>query len=295
MEVHRLEIFLAVMDTGSVTHAAEMVHLSPGAVSLQLRGLATELRTELFVRSGRQLKPTPAALRLAEHARAVLRQMQQIHQAFDTDASADSQPFHFATGVTTLIYRLGRPLRLLRRQYPHAQIEVKVGVTEDIVAGLRERRYDLGLISLPVVADDLEILPLFEEELLLLRPSITRVRGNHVGAIRPAQLEGKPFLLYPRHSNMRQIIDVFFGEMGIEPRVVMEADDTEAIKGLVECGFGFSILPEGALRRHPRFFQTLRVGRRRLMRRQALAMMRTDYPRRLTQSIAQFLQQVLVE
>jgi len=188
---------------------------------------------------------------------------------------------------------LGRPLRLLRKRYPKTEIRVTVGVTEEITAGLIDRRFDLGLITLPVSEEHLNILPLFEEELLLLRPSPTPVRGGHVGSMRASELAGVPFLLYPKQSNMRSIIDQFFEKMGVTPRVLMEADDTEAIKRLVESGFGYSILPEHALRGQTRFFHTLRISGHRLTRRQALAMARTDYPRALTESIAAFLQAAL--
>jgi len=248
MDIRQLELFLAVMDSSSVTRAAERVHLSPGAVSLQLHNLADELHTELFARSGKRLIPTPAALRLAEHASTVIKQVRRIEQEFENDPSTDTRPFHFATGVTTLVYRLGRPLRLLRKRYPKTEIRVTVGVTEEITAGLIDRRFDLGLITLPVSEEHLNILPLFEEELLLLRPSPTPVRGGHVGSMRASELAGVPFLLYPKQSNMRSIIDQFFEKMGVTPRVLMEADDTEAIKRLVESGFGYSILPEFSLR-----------------------------------------------
>ena len=94
---------------------------------------------------------------------------------------------------------------------------------------------------------------------------------------------------------MRAIIDRFFKNIGITPRVVMEAEDTEAIKRLVESGFGHSILPEHALHGSGRFFHTLRIGRHRLIRKQALAMARTEYPRKLTESIANFLQGLLTD
>src|SRR6516165_3705553 len=103
MDVHQLEVFLAVMETSSMTRAAEKVHLSPGAVSLQLHNLAIEVQAELFVRNGKRLVPTPAAMRLAEHSRAVLKLMNQIVGEFERDSSKDARPFQFATGVTTLI------------------------------------------------------------------------------------------------------------------------------------------------------------------------------------------------
>src|SRR5437588_10480707 len=129
MDIHQLELFLAVMDSPSMTRAAEKIHLSPGAVSLQLHNLADELHTELFVRSGKRLIPTPAALRLAEHAKEVVRWISQIEQEFADDVSKDVRPFQFATGVTTLIHQLGRPLRELRKRFPNADIGVTVGVT----------------------------------------------------------------------------------------------------------------------------------------------------------------------
>ena len=65
MELGQLRVFLTVMDTGSVTRAAEMVGLSPGAVSQQLRALGADLGVELFVRAGRKIAPTAHALRLS--------------------------------------------------------------------------------------------------------------------------------------------------------------------------------------------------------------------------------------
>ena len=289
-----MEVFLAVMEFSSVTRAAERIGLSPGAVSLQLQNLAAELRTELFVRSGKHLAPTPAALRLEERARGVTRQMRQIQQEFAGDPSADSRPFHFATGATSLIHHLGPPLRLLRKRFPQTPIQITVQPTEEMVEGLRDRRYDLALISLPYPHDDLTILPLFEEELLLLRPSKTQVRRWHVGTLAAEELQGQPFVLYPKRSNMRTIIEAFFREMAVTPRVIMEADDTEVMKKLVESGFGYSMLPEHALHARPRYYQIFRASGTRVMRQQALAMARSEYPRALTQSIAEFLQSAVV-
>lgn len=293
MDIHQLELFLAVMDSPSMTRAAERVHLSPGAVSLQLHNLAEELHTELFVRRGRRLIPTPSALLLAERAKEVMKLMGHIQQEFENDVTKDRRPFHFATGVTTLIYQLGRPLRQLRSRFPNAEIRVTVGVTEEMVAGLRERRFDLALISLPVPEHNLQIIPLFDEELLVLRPSAKKAASNHIGSLRASELANVPFLLYPRRSNVRRTIDEFFREIGVQPNVQMEAHDTEGIKRLVESGFGYSILPEHALRGRSHFFQKFRVEGCRLTRKLALATIRTDNPRKLTESIANFLRQAL--
>src|ERR1700686_1242042 len=69
MEIGQLRAFLAVVETSSVTRAAAAMGLTPGPVSQQLRALASELGTELFVRSGKRIAPTAQSHRLAEHAR----------------------------------------------------------------------------------------------------------------------------------------------------------------------------------------------------------------------------------
>ncbi len=293
MDFRELELFLAVIEQSSVTKAAQKMNLSPGAISLRIHKLAAGLRTDLFVKSGKRLLPTPAALQLAEKAKVLIRQLREAEQQFANDASTDTRPFHFASGATTLIHRLAKPMRLLRKQYPNTTIQVTVSPTEEMVAGLLDHRFDLALISLPVQTENLTLWPLFEEELLILRPSAKSVRGWHVAAMQPAELATASFLLYPKRSNMRSLIDAFFVELGVNPRVTMEADDTEVIKRLVESGFGYSILPEFALRSQPKFFQTFRIPGHRVVRRQALAMAQSEYPRALTVSIAKLLQSAL--
>jgi DNA-binding transcriptional LysR family regulator len=83
MDIHQLELFLAVMESSSMTRAAGKFYLSPAAVSFQLHNLAGELNTELFVRTGKKVTPTPAARRLAEHARAIVKLTSQIKQEFE--------------------------------------------------------------------------------------------------------------------------------------------------------------------------------------------------------------------
>jgi LysR family hydrogen peroxide-inducible transcriptional activator len=67
----------------------------------------------------------------------------------------------------------------LRKQYPKAEIRVTVDVTEEIVAGLHDRRFDLGLISLPVPEENLKINPLFDEELLIAGPATGKARHGY--------------------------------------------------------------------------------------------------------------------
>src|SRR5204862_7858042 len=170
----------------------------------------------------------------AEHARSVVGRMKVIREEFVNGPSRDARPFHFATGATTLIYRLGAPLRLLRRQFPQIGLHVTVAATEEMISGIRDGRFDLALISLPVIHKNLKIIPLFDEELLVVRLAEDGDRPTQVASIEATELNDAPFLLYPKQSNMRTLIDRFCEELRIVPRVIMEAADTEAIKRLIE-------------------------------------------------------------
>jgi len=294
MDARQLEIFLAVLDSPTMTNAAERVHLSTAAVSVQMRALADELKTDLFLRSGKRLVPTPAARRLELQARSIVNEIRSIKESFDNqDAVRDSRPFHFATGATALIYRLGEPLRSLRAKFPNLDLRITVLATEEMVAGVLTGEFDLALISLPFSHPQLRIIPLFEEELLALRPSETEREGSRIGTVRPREFNDAAMVLFPPHSNMRKIIDGFFRDLDVAPRVIMEAADTEVIKCMVEAGFGYSVLPAYALINSRGFFETLRMTGHRLVRKQALATSIRSHTRPLTAAVTDFLKRAL--
>src|SRR5262249_47400149 len=162
--------------------------------------LADELDVDLFVRAGKKLVPTAAARRLEQQARQVVKDIRSIKESFDNhDVAKDSRPFHFASGATTLIYRLAEPLRSLRAKFPNIDLRVSVLATEEMVAGVLDGQFDLALISLPVSHPQLRIVPIFEEELLVLAPSSKRTHGSKIGTVLPAQLDGAPMVLFPPH------------------------------------------------------------------------------------------------
>src|SRR5258708_10660472 len=109
MNLRELELFLAVMEHSSVTKAAEKVNLSPGAISLQLHKLAADLHTDLFIKSGKRLAPTPAALGMAEKAKVLMAQARQIEMEVRSDSTNHTRPFHIASCATTLLHRPHKP------------------------------------------------------------------------------------------------------------------------------------------------------------------------------------------
>ena len=286
MELRQLETFRVVMATLNMTAAGKQVFLSPAAVSLQVKQLSNELGTELFSRVGRNLVPTLAAKRLQQHLDVLMEVLRAIHEDFPSEIERDTRPFVLASGLTTLIYQLPRPLAELRRKFPKNDIQIRIGSTENILSGLERKQVDLGIVSLPVEAPSMELTPLRKEEMLLVMHA-RAARNYRKVSIR--DLPDIPMILYPLGAT-RSIIDRMAQSHGVALRVIMEVDDTEAIKKLVEAGFGASILPEKALTKSA-LLRKFRIAGAHPFRELALARARSAYPRKLTSAIMEFLQQ----
>jgi len=279
------------MATLSMTEAAKRVYLSPAAVSLQMKRLSDELGADLFTRVGNKLVPTAAAARMHQHLGALMDMVHTIREDFPVDSECDSRPFVLGTGPTTLIYQLRGPLSHLRNQFPRNEILVHVAPTQDIIYELEWKRIDLGIVSLPVEAPTVRLTPLFKEEMLVLMNA--RAAPKHGKTINLKDLAGIPMILYSRGSSTRTLIDAMMQKHRLSLRVTMEADDTEAIKKLVEAGFGASILPEKALQNSP-LIRTFRIQGEPLYREIAFATPVNAHPRRLTTVITEYLSKRLL-
>jgi DNA-binding transcriptional LysR family regulator len=290
MELRQLETFRIVMATLSMTEAAKRVYLSPAAVSLQIKHLSDELGADLFTRVGHKLVPTSAAKRMHQHLGPFMEMLHTIREDFPSQSECDSRPFVLGTGPTTLIYQLRQSLSHLRKQFPRNDILVHVAPTQDILYELEWKQIDLGIVSLPVEARNVSLTPLFKEEMLVLMNA--RAAKKYGKSISLRDLVNIPMILYTRGSSTRTLIDGMMRKHGLALRVTMEADDTEAIKKLVEAGFGASILPEKALLNSP-LTRTLRIQDEQLFREIAFATFPHAHPRKLTTVITDYLRKRL--
>jgi len=291
MDLRQLQMFETVLATLNLTKAAEQLFITPSAVSLQLKHLSEELGSDLFVKSGQRLVATPAAICLSGYTGHLFEVIEEIRREFRTDAIPDSRPFVLATGLTTLMYRMGGPIRGLKRRYPHNEIRIVTGATEYVVSGLRARQFDLGIVSLPVSPEGIRVTPLYTEEMVLVvNPRHSGIRRSKVTAQELTRLR---FILYPQGSNIRSMIDGFFQELGITPNITMELDNVEAIRRLVEYGYAAAFVPANALPRGSRLLRRVHINGHVLIRQVALAVPDTKYPRKLTESVSLFLSKAL--
>jgi DNA-binding transcriptional LysR family regulator len=145
---------------------------------------------------------------------------------------------------------------------------------------LRERQVDLALLVLPVVAKDLEVVPVLREELVVVSAPghpLTRARS-----LTAKQIARVPLILYEPGSNTRALLDRFFLEAGAPVEVAMETENVEIIKAMVAAGLGVTLVPYAAVARdiRARRFAFARVHGRALQRETGWVFRRGDEPPR---------------
>lgn len=242
MELVQLRTFLKVAEHGSVTKAAAGLHLTQPAVTQHIRALERQFGTALFERTGRGMLLNGPGELLRDYARKALAAIEDGQQVIADIVQGRSGRLILAAGVTTSIFHLPRWLQSFREAHPDVDITVKTGRSREVARMALDREIDLGLVTSPVPHPDLEALPLFDEQIVLVGPP-----DSSPSPITQATLSETPLILFPRGTGFRAYLDQVLAEAGAAPHVKMETDSVESIKGFVQVGLGMSFLPLSAV------------------------------------------------
>ena len=234
-----LHSFLVVIESGSFSAAAERLHLSQPAVSLQVRQLEKSLKAPLIERVGRTAKPTAAGAALLAHARQVNAAVDLAVDAVAHQASGAAGRVRLGTGATACIFLLPPILRELRRSLPALEITVTTGNTPEIAKAVEDNVIDIGLVTMPVSGRSFEIIPVLKDEFVLIAPRDMPLPAR----ITPAALATKPVVLFEPGGNTRRIADQWLARGGVSLKPLMSLGSVEAIKEMVRAGLGCAILP----------------------------------------------------
>jgi DNA-binding transcriptional LysR family regulator len=154
MNTRQLRHFLAVLDLGSLSAAAEVVHLSLPALSRSLRSLEDELRVPLFDRQDRRLRPTPYALVYAERARQIVFDEKEGARALALMRAGELGSLHFGMG-SSIARTLMEPMLLqLLSEVPGLRLSAVVQSTDALLAALRREDLDFFIGDIRSVAHD---------------------------------------------------------------------------------------------------------------------------------------------
>lgn len=280
MDVRQLEMFRAVAEEGTFTRAAERLHVSQSAVTRQLQLLEEELGMLLLHRTARGATLTREGEILLASARRIDREMQDVVSRISDTKNLQRGVLTLAGGMTVCLYVLPKLLRKFRTLYKGMDLRVVSTGTATILRLIREHEIDMALLTLPIVEADLEVRPVLKEEMVVVTAASHPLGRERT--VDPRALARYPLVLYESGSNTRRVIDEFFREHEIPVNVVMETENVEIIKAMVDSGLGVSIIPYAALagdRRSGRFAWA-RLKARRLYRETGWVYLKSDHPPR---------------
>ena len=238
MDINQIQYFLAIVETGGFTKAADSLFISQPSLSIGIKRLERELGVTLFERGGRRVVLTPAGQFFLESAREILERYQFARNEL---RSFRTQPT-LKLGVlrTFRIEDFSNMIAVFREQYPNSVIELKDGTVKDLYFWLEQGEVDVTVTELNSLGDTETSLVLFEQEFLLAVPR------NHPFASKDqvslAELDDQPFIGRNRCKIWGKAPQLFEAE-GIEPRVVYLADREEWAISMIQSGLGITIMP----------------------------------------------------
>ena len=244
LNLGNLATFRLVIQRGSFSAAADILGLSQPAVSLQVRQLEQFLRTRLVERTGRGIKATAAGLALLEHGNRIEQVVEEAVRSVSEFSHEISGTITLGTGATACIHLLPPLLQQLREEHPLLRVGVTTGNTLDVVRAVEENRLDIGLVTLPASGRALEVMPLLDEEFVLI---ISQVQDEEIALFTPQILHALPLIAFESGSGTRDLIDGWFNTCDLEVCPVMQLGSIEAIKRMVRAGLGYSIVPRMAV------------------------------------------------
>lgn len=253
MDLKQLEYFVRVAELGSFTRAALELDVAQPALSRQVRLLEVELRQTLLLRNGRGAVPTEAGKLLLDHGRGILYQVERARE--DLGRLRGGLSGRVAVGLPSSVARvLTVPLtRAVREALPEARLSISEGLSSGLQEGLVAGRLDIVVLYNAQPSRELDLTPLLDEELLLVR---ARPAGLHedppAGPVELAEVAQLPLVIPTRPNAIRMHVEAQMADIGCRPNVALEIDGVSAILDLVLDGAGCAILSRNALLNSPR-------------------------------------------
>jgi len=236
----QLRYFVAAGETGSVTKAASLVHVSQPSISAAIAHLEAVFGLQLFIRHHAQgLSLTPAGRRLLGEAKRLLTQAEGLHQT--ASELGESLAGQLDVGCFTTLAPILMPalIKDFCARYPRMQIRCHEAHQEDLLDGLMGGRFEVGLTYDLHLGDDFAFDPVASFPPYAILPPEHPLAER--GRVSIAELIEEPMVLLDLpHS--RDYFSSIFLALGLEPRIEHRTASPHMVRGLVANGFGYSLL-----------------------------------------------------
>ncbi len=242
----RLQTLRVLYERGTVTAAAEALHLTPSTVSQQLRQLSNLLGIALLERHGRKVKLTPAALKLLSHADVLHAQWERASADLAAYRDGSAGQLRMCGVATALAAVIAPAAEKLRCRHPDMSLIMSESAGEDRFELLLTGRTDIAVVIPTPESPPLDDTR-FEQRSLLEEPQDLLVPAGHPLAaekdIDLAEIGGELWIRAGDPHDQHQLLLTACAAAGFTPRVTHEAIDWFAIVALVSHGFGICLIP----------------------------------------------------
>ena len=253
MDLKQLEALVGIADHGSFSAAAAALGTVQSNVSGRIARLETELDATLVDRSSGQL--TEEGEIVVARARHVLVELESLIADIVSVRSEVAGTVRVGLIGTTGRWLIPRAFASLRERHPRIGLRVTEGTTATLEPQLLAGQLELAVLTTPVQAEELAVQPLFEEDLMLVVPSVHPLAERFSSDQVPLplkELEGLEMLLPLSGTALRDEIDQALAPAGVKLTASIELDGLRTIASLVIDGYGPGILPATAVPEHLR-------------------------------------------
>jgi DNA-binding transcriptional LysR family regulator len=241
MDVDRLRAFVAVARARRFIRAAAALGVSQPNLSRRVQQLEQDLGAKLVVRTPRGVVLTSAGERFLPHAERALASVDAGRNAIDELSDDPRGAVALGTQQTISAYVLPPVLARFHAQYPNIYLRLREAPTELVEERLAAGEFDLGVMNLPVRHLELAVQKLWQEDYVLVVPPGHRL-ASLGRAVALSEAAGEPLVIIAGIPTTNALLAAC-EERGVQPRIVAEADNLEAVRRMVERGMGVYLLP----------------------------------------------------
>lgn len=237
--LNQLQIFLKIVQTQSVTKAADELHLSQPAVSIQLKNFQDQFDIPLTEVVGRKIYITDFGREIAEAAESIINQVYAINYktlAYKGQLTGRLKVSVVSTGKYVM------PFFLSNFMQQHAGVELMMDVTnkDRVIESLEKNEIDFALVSILPNLKKFEKLDLLQNKLYLVGSAEATINKKNA---KNDILQNMPFIFRESGSGTRELMESFFERNHISVLKKMELTSNEAVKQSLLAGLGYSIMP----------------------------------------------------
>jgi len=238
----------AVRRNLNLTEAAKALHTSQPGVSKAIIELEEELGVEIFARHGKRLKRvTEPGEHVLKSIEVIMREVGNLKRIGEQFSAQDSGTLSIATTHTQARYVLPLPVAKLREEYPKVSVSLHQGSPDQVARMIIDEQAEIG-IATESLSDypELVTLPCYEWQHVLVLPQAHPLARKD--RITLEDIAAEPLVTYHPSFTGRTRIDTAFAQRKLQPRIALEAIDSDVIKTYVRLGLGIGIVAEMAVR-----------------------------------------------